>query len=101
MSEGPKTALKLVGVALAFGTVGVLLYRQRFVSHSSIWHYDSSIFFLPAILALFVNAWIIGVAIPNNWHPGVKGIATCTLAALATFLAFWAYMVVALNTYGE
>jgi hypothetical protein len=101
MSEGPKTAVKLLGIAVGFAAVGVLLYRQRVINPGPIWYFDSVTFFLPALAALLANAWIFGMALPYIWRLRSKITATCGLAILATFLTFCAYMIVALNTYGS
>jgi hypothetical protein len=53
-----------------------------------------------SVAGFVAHAWIIGRAGPTSWNPEVKGVVTCAIAARASFLEMWVYMVIALNTYG-
>src|SRR4051812_25959479 len=101
MSEGRRTSLKLLAVAIALIVAVVLLYRQRVTSSAEIWDSDLLVFCLPALFAACANAGIIAAARPDRWRVSGKSIAVGVLALAATLPAFCAALVIALNAYGS
>ena len=81
--------------------IGVLLYRQRVVyGGNAVLDSDFAIFFLPMLIAIAVNTFIIGVAMPVKWNPTKRYAAACVLAILAGVVSEAVYFFVAFNTYG-
>lgn len=97
-----KAILGLLAICVIYAGVGILLYRQR-ANHptSEVWGSDLLVFGLPMLLAAAANALVIKEALPLYRRHGVRAAITCALALLATLVAFWAMMVVALNRYGS
>ena len=95
------SVLMLALVLMVYGLVGFLLYRGRRFSQSSFFESDLNIFtvpFLSAIVAyscvLFSSGWLR----PRSL---AKWVGLLLIGFILACLSFWAYMVCALNTYGE
>ena len=82
---------------MAHVVVGVILYRGRAVSHWAISDNDFVIFELPFMLAA------VGYFYVFRWMPWLQEhrAARMSVALVGSFLSWWAYMLVALNTYGS
>ena len=92
-----KGALLVAAIFLAHVALGVILYRGRAVSHWAISASDFVIFELPFIFAA------IGYFYAFRLMPWFQGHRTARigLALFGSFLSWWAYMLIALNTYGN
>jgi hypothetical protein len=92
-----QTVLLVSAIFLAHVVVGVILYRGRAVSRWAISDSDFVIFALPFILA------VVGYFYVFRWIPWLQGHRTAriSVALVVGFLSSWAYMLVALNTYGS
>ena len=95
-----KRACVLIGVALAYGLTGGLLYRQRVMGpRNFFWDSDVCIFAAPMLLALIVIAWVL-------WPPASQGsllmskVKALGLAAFSTIITFWVYTSVVFSLYG-
>jgi hypothetical protein len=94
----PVQAILLVSaIFFAHVMIGVILYRGRAVSRWAISDSDFVIFELPFILAA------IGYFYVFRWMPWLQGhrAARMIVALVGSFLSWWAYMLIALNTYGS
>lgn len=94
----PATSVLLVlAVFVAHVVVGVALYRGRVISKWPISDSDLVVFALPVILAA------AGYFAALRWTPWLHGRRSVRiLAALGiSFLSWWAYMLIALNSYGS
>ena len=89
----------LASVFLIYGVFGFFLYRARFISSWASSESDLVTFALPFLLAVMANAGVFFF-----WmRPHSFGRVAWQLAvsfALAV-VAWWLYMVCAVNTYGE
>ena len=85
MGKAIATLLKLLGVAAAFYTIGVLLYEYAPVKSEFV------VFDLPVLLAFLANTWIIALALPSGWRWWAKGMVACAVAVPATFFGWLAY----------
>jgi hypothetical protein len=92
-----KGALLVAAIFLAHVVIGVVLYRGRAVSHWVISESDFVIFTLPFVFAA------AGYFYAFRWIPWIQGhrAARICVALVGSFLSWWAYMLVALNTYGS
>jgi hypothetical protein len=76
MSEGPKTILKLIGIALIFGVAGVVAYG------TPAWQF----LLLPIILSAYaVNAWAISELLLAKWRQPERTFGMLGFAALLTY----------------
>ena len=100
MSKAVATPLKLLVVAIIYIVVGALLYRQRIISHIATWNSDFLVFYLPALLAVAANGWIIGASFPPGLPTVVRGTVTCVLAIAATLIAASIYASIVFSAYG-
>lgn len=87
MSKLAGILLRLLSVAVATLSLGVLLYEYPLVKSEYV------VFYFPAALAFATNIWIICSALPSTWRLLPKGAISFVLAAPITFLA-WASTVV-------
>jgi hypothetical protein len=91
----------VAAVAISHVIIGVMLYRQRLVDGgNAVWDSDFAIFLFPMLVAIAVNAFIIGAAMPAKWKPAARYATACALAILVGFVSEYFYFFVALNTYG-
>jgi hypothetical protein len=91
----------LAFVFMVYGVLGFLLYRGRWVSHSSFFESDLIIFTVPFLSAIIANAYIL---FSSGWlrpRSAARRVGLLLVGFILAFLSFWAYMVCALNTYGE
>ncbi len=96
-----KTGIQLFAVAAAYATIGVLLYRERVTADIWLFESDVFVFYLPAITAMIVNAWIIAKSLPPAFGQWLKSAVVFALAALATLAGTWLYATIAFNNYGS
>ena len=89
----------LVSVFVLYGAVGFLLYRGRCVSDWAFCESDLVIFALPFLLAFVANASILLFWLRPHSLARVAGLLSASFVLAA--LGWWAYMVCAVNTYGE
>jgi hypothetical protein len=91
----------LASVFVLYGLVGFLLYRGRCVSHWPFCDSDLVIFALPFLLAFVTNAYVL---FSSSWlrpRSMARQVGLLLVSFILAFLSFWAYMVFAVNTYGE
>jgi hypothetical protein len=93
-----KTATQLAVLAVAYGCIEFLLYRNRVVNHSDL--SDFWIFYLPTLVDLLANGIIVRAALPAGMRPSANGAGTFVLALLATILSMGVWTTVAFNIYG-
>jgi len=91
------SAFLALAVFLAHVGIGVILYRGRVISKWAISDADLVIFAIPFILAA------AGYFYAFRWMPWLHGRRSARIVAslCASFLSWWAYMLIALNTYGS
>lgn len=91
MSEGPKTALKLLGVGLVYGIAWFGAYSTQD------WQWLLGLLLI-AVFAL--NVWIISSALPATWEQPWRAFASIGLALIPTYLATLASFAAAAETFG-
>lgn len=91
--------VSLALVFLIYGVFGFLLYRARFFSSWMSTDFDSVTFGLPFCCAVAANFGILYFWIRP--HTFARELGLCAISFGLAAVAFWAYMICALNTYGE
>ena len=86
---------------MLYGVSGFLLYRGRWVSNWPIFYSDFVTFTVPFLSAIVANAYVL---FSSGWlrpRSTARRVGLLLIGFILAFLSFWAYMVCALNTYGE
>jgi len=91
----------LVFVSVLYGAVGFMLYRGRCVSHWLFCESDLIIFVLPFLSAFVANAYVLFLSAWLRPRSVVRRVGLLFAGFALAFLSFWAYMIFAVNTYGE
>lgn len=86
---------------IVYGGVGFLLYRGRALTDIAILNSDLLVFTAPAVTTLLFNWLVLKNASRTRVLSGGKAGAPFLIAFVATFLAHWCYMAIALTTYGS
>ena len=91
MSEGPKTALKLLGIGLVYVAAWFGAYS------TPDWQWLLLVF---TVVAFTLNTWTISSTVLKKWGQPERAIGSLVLATIPTYLATMASFAAAASTFG-
>ena len=96
-----RATVAILLVNAVYALLGFLLYRGRVKTESTLLGSDLIVFLVPAVTATILNGGIMWRTLPNRLRTWVRVTLAVPCAFVLTFFAFWVYMVIGVNLYGE